>query len=51
MPLDGATCFTCHPTYHTNATVTPASSPWSLALIAGLGLGAVLVFRRERMSA
>ena len=51
VPLGGATCFTCHPTYHTNATVTPASSPWSLALIAGLGLGAVLlVIRRERTS-
>lgn len=30
---------------------TPASSPWSLALIAALGLGAVLVVRRVRTTA
>ena len=50
VPLDGATCFTCHPDYHSKATITPASAPWSLALIAALGLGAVLVVRLKSPS-
>jgi len=48
----GATCTTiCHPDYHTNATSTPASSPWSLALVAPFALGVALAVRRVRATA
>jgi len=50
-PHDGATCFTCHETYHTNATSTPASSPWTLALTAPFALGLALAARKVRANA
>lgn len=50
QPHDGATCFTCHQTYHTQVVSTPASSPWSIALLASLAMGMAFAVRKVRAS-
>jgi len=49
-PAPGSTCKTCHVTYHDKAVSTPASSPWSVALLAGAALCGVDISRRLRTS-